>query len=149
MCELELINCPKIAGGLRLSRESCANNYRRGKTAEPWDIVHACRGCSIGAQHAGEAVPAVQEGRRCCSCGATNPTKLVFGCVCISCYNRILEAFKGSNAKGKEPQKIKGIKVGESVLVKRNNVIFSGHDGGFVWMARAADRLPEKQMSLF
>jgi hypothetical protein len=52
--------CPKLPGGLHLARAACANLYQRGKRADPWETAHHCRGCMIGARHAGEGKPSSQ-----------------------------------------------------------------------------------------
>lgn len=102
----DMFLCPRMPGGLRLSTSSCAISYQHGKVAESWETAHICQGCQIGARHAGEQVPAVVEKPRyqCRSCGDTS-YRLVCGLICVSCYNRMAEAIKSRNARGKTPIK--------------------------------------------
>lgn len=147
--KLNLFTCDRHPGNLRLTPSACAKSYSRGKHSEVWDSAHHCRGCLTGADHAGENVPAVAEDRTCRLCGKKRGTKTVYGCVCISCYNRLAEAFKGRNAKGKSPQKMCGRQIGGLVIVARETIVFAGSGGRLAWMARAPGMLPVKQMSLF
>lgn len=103
----DIFTCPNMPGGLRLSVASCADSYRRGKTAQAWQTLHHCKGCAIGALHAGEAPP-VEKPRYRCSCGAQS-TRLIQGVLCVSCYNRLAEALKGRNARGKRPLKWRAV----------------------------------------
>lgn len=94
----DLFTCPaEEYNGLRLLPSACAQNWRRGKTAQPWDRNYPCRGCSIGAVHAGEAPPATDpqdDPRRCAYCGRTD-MRLVCRSLCVSCANRVFELVRG------------------------------------------------------
>lgn len=64
-----------------------------------------CRGCPVGAQHAGvgdATLSPLYATAVCarCGCGAT---RLVGGHLCISCKNREYEYVKGRNARGNVP----------------------------------------------
>lgn len=97
---LELIACPRMPGGLRLSPASCARSYQAGKTAEPWETSHHCQGCEIGARNAGEKVIVVPPRQHFCArCG--DPTHRLIGrLLCASCFNRQREYVIGANARG-------------------------------------------------
>ena len=62
-----------------------------------------CRGCSIGAAHAGQpdALPKPAM-RTCCRCGQSS-VKIIGGTHCVSCYNRSREADRGLNCKSSYP----------------------------------------------
>jgi len=147
---IELFTCPNQPGGLRLTAGSCAASYQRGKRAEPWDGAHRCRGCEIGARHAEEVVEPVIAAKPCRLChNVDGGAKVVYGCMCISCYNRLTEALKGRNAKGRKPQKLSGSPIGGLMMVVKQGVVFAGKSGHLAWMARAPGRLPTAQRSLF
>lgn len=100
----ELFECPRHTGNLRLTTASCAQNWRRAKKAEPWDTLRVCRGCDIGAGHAGEdPIPASPADRECLRCGATDK-RLLRGQICISCYNRERELLTGRYRRQAPPQ---------------------------------------------
>ena len=77
-----------------LSPSSCAANWRAGRDGS------ACRGCRIGATHAGQpdAPPPVSM-RLCCRCG-TASTRIIGGVFCVGCYNRARECIRQENRKG-------------------------------------------------
>lgn len=90
-----------------LSVEACAENWRRA--AKSRDHVHTpCRACVIGAAHAGEAYANVSplKGARLCARCHRGAMRLIWGHVCVSCYNREREAVIGRNAKGRRPVKV-------------------------------------------
>lgn len=93
--DTQLITCPRMAGCLRLLPASCAQNWRRSRKSEPWDSVFVCRGCEVGARHAGETIPlpAVPP-KGCCYCGKTD-RRLICKSLCVSCANRIFEILRG------------------------------------------------------
>jgi len=94
--------CP--AYGTTMSDSFCGRSYQDAKRqAEPRHP--ACRGCAVGALHAGDKAPppASMLGRLlCCRCHRST-RRLLHGALCISCYNRELEVIKGRNAKGRPP----------------------------------------------
>ncbi len=102
---LSLFECPRHPGGLRLLPKACATMWRGAKGAEPWDRLFPCRGCAIGATHAGEAPPPPEpgdDGRKCCFCGRTDQ-RLVCKTLCVSCANRILELLRGRYRRDAPP----------------------------------------------
>lgn len=85
--------CPRHPGALTISPGTCACLYRRSKRAQPWDSSVVCRGCPIGAEHAGEIV-VPEPANCCCWCGAKlgQTRRLVLaGTICVSCANRLYE----------------------------------------------------------
>ncbi len=97
---LELIACPRMPGGLRLSPASCARSYQDSQKAEPWDTARHCQGCGIGARNSGEKVIVVPPRQHfCVRCG--DPTRRLIGrLLCVSCFNRQREYVIGVNARG-------------------------------------------------
>jgi len=94
---LDLFTCPQPAyGQLRLTPQACASQWKAARHARPWDRFALCRGCPIGATHAGEAMPDPQDDdpHRCLYCGRRG-LRLVSRLVCISCANRIFELLRG------------------------------------------------------
>ena len=142
--------CPTQPGSLILSPKSCADMYQRGKRAEKWETAHHCRGCPIGAKHAGESVPvlAPTSTERCTHCGET-AFKLVYGRLCVSCYNRLAEALTGKNARGKVPKKLSATYAGDLSWARCGGVIYVAVSGQVRMISRAPGVLPGSQWSLF
>jgi hypothetical protein len=98
-----LFECPRMTGNLRLLPQACAQNFRRAKKADPWDAARICRGCEIGAGHAGEQFPdALEDVRQCVFCGRKDQ-RLVAGLVCISEFNRLSELMRGRFRRDNPP----------------------------------------------
>lgn len=98
--------CPRHAGGLRLTPVACAAMWRRGRNADPLDAVASCKGCQIGAGHAGEAnAPLEPSPGLCVRCGSTGRRMIHSRGVCVSCYNREREIARGADRRGKPPRK--------------------------------------------
>jgi hypothetical protein len=148
---ITLFTCPRHPGNLRLTPNACAASYQRGKTAKEFETARLCRGCPIGASHSGEEVQQELPETTCRLCPRKKIAgrKIVYGNLCISCYNRLLEAFKGRNAKHCTPQKLCGRSVHDAVVVARQNVTFVGRNGRLAWIARSVGRMPTGQISIF
>lgn len=110
--EIELFTCPRHAGNLRLMPSSCADMWRRGRRAHREDTLWHCRGCEIGARHAGLKIATAKAATEadtiagddtCIRCGK-RPNRLVSKALCIGCYNRCCEFVKGLNARGLFPK---------------------------------------------
>lgn len=97
-----LFQCPRHPGGLRLLPGACAASWRRGTTAKPWDAAYRCRGCAVGAEHAGEVAQPAPVPARCCWCERPGQ-RLIWGVFCISCANRFLECVRGKDRRGNRP----------------------------------------------
>ena len=88
-----------------LQVETCANMWvaahERGAPERYWH----CRGCPIGAAHAGQAEATTSRlfAMSICARCDSGATRLIRGHLCVSCYNREREYLKGRNAKGNKP----------------------------------------------
>ncbi|MEX3934834.1 hypothetical protein AB4Y32_24105 [Paraburkholderia phymatum] len=67
-----------------------------------------CKGCGLGARHAGvpDANPSLLRGQSVCARCHRGATRLIGRRICISCYNRQRELFVGKNSKGTKPVKL-------------------------------------------
>lgn len=110
---LDLFRCTALSA--TLSTVGCAKRWREG--AEPpkrinddWrpDPLAACRGCVIGAAHAGAVAVSYSSlyGASVCPRCRKGVTRMIGSKVCISCYNRAREVAAGKNARGNAPTKI-------------------------------------------
>lgn len=100
---LELIDCTRQPGGLRITPSACAALWGKGATANPWEPAYHCRNCAIGAGHAGvEVTVRAPSSRRCCRCGSRG-TRLIGRILCPSCFNRQREFVEWVNARGGTP----------------------------------------------
>ena len=89
-----------------LSVTGCAGLYKAEKGVHAGNHMH-CRGCPIGAHHAGEApvsAPGLFGSLICPRCHRGS-TRLVRG-VCMSCVNRQYETVRGVNARGRPPSRL-------------------------------------------
>lgn len=109
MIAIPLFTCAYQPGELRLSVESCADQWRAAQKKKPevWSSLSVCRGCAVGAQHAGHAdhvaLPSDSVGGSLCTRCHHPSSRIICGRWCPSCYNRTLEVRKGRNARGKKP----------------------------------------------
>jgi len=100
--------CPRLHATLTLASCAARHGLAQGDTLGQFS---ACRNCAIGRVHAtgqqatldrlsklGNSGPMA---KLCVRCGHQRDRRV--GPICISCYNRELEAKKGCNAKGKPP----------------------------------------------
>src|SRR5574343_1497278 len=103
---LDTFACHRHSGKLTLTPGACASMWRRGKAARPFDSVWACKGCAVGAGHAGEpesASPAVAPDTVCVRCGSIGRRMIRSQGICVSCYNREREIAVGKDRRGKPP----------------------------------------------
>src|SRR6266404_2985817 len=89
----------------QLLTTACAKRWRQAQTAKGFaaDAIERCRGCPIGAQHAGEKIVRYSmlfDSPICPRCGRGSTRRLVGGNRCIGCANRQYEVIKGVNRKG-------------------------------------------------
>jgi hypothetical protein len=96
-----------------LSVPACARRWKEAQIAvkDRAEQLRLCRQCPIGAVHAGEkhVHRAANFGRNICPrCERGTTRRMVAGRVCINCYNRQLEWFKGRNGKGTVPVRALG-----------------------------------------
>lgn len=82
-----------------LSQRACAQMYAAEKSARAGSMHAHCRGCAVGALHAGERAPTPLFGALICPRCARGALRLVRG-VCVSCINRQYEVVHNRNARG-------------------------------------------------
>lgn len=89
-----------------LSVPACAGNWRRGHY-DGDQARQRCKGCAIGAMHAGEegASQSPLLGTPICGRCHRTSTRLIHRHLCPSCYNRQREVLVGKNGKGTPPVK--------------------------------------------
>ena len=89
---LAVFDCAPLRATLQPTH--CAANWRAGRDGS------ACRGCRIGATHAGQPdAPPPVSSRICCRCG-TASQRIIGGVFCVGCYNRARECIRQENRKG-------------------------------------------------
>ena len=89
-------DCDRLSG--TMTDVSCAAQFKKHKGG-----TSKCSECEIGAFHAGEQIVHGLPERFCPRCGGTDK-RLIYGNICISCYNRGREVLAGKNAKGAFPR---------------------------------------------
>jgi len=93
-----------------LTAAACERMWRAAqeRLPRPWESLAQCRGCPIGVARAGrpDLVPFVPAAalRMICPRCTRQSERLIRDRLCVSCYNRALEAAKGRKAKGGVPQ---------------------------------------------
>ena len=88
-----------------MSSSSCAKLWHEGNRKGCADRFWLCKGCNIGALHAGvgdATMSPLYASPICARCG-TGATRLIGGHLCVSCQNRQYEYKKGRNARGNAP----------------------------------------------
>lgn len=99
-----------VTGCAKRWREAAVKPVVRPEDAA-WrpDPFSSCRGCSIGAAHAGAAAVTYSAlfGSSICPRCRKGVTRFIGGKVCVSCYNRAREVAAGLNARGRAPTKIR------------------------------------------
>lgn len=102
--KIELFECSRHPGGLRLTKNACAAGWLRAKK----EREGCCFGCPIGGELNGVKVepakPTVMF--ECLRCGKS-AKRMVYGRLCVSCCNRQYEILRGKNAKGSVPVKMR------------------------------------------
>lgn len=132
----DYFSCPKGVG--TFSTEFCARIYQEAMSPVGLKdgVRIACRGCAVGASHAGVCGSSASRflGQLSCSRCQKGATRLIRGCICVSCFNREREFLIGKNAKGNVPIHAKpvgsvfvacAIDSGESVQVRKSDKVTS------------------------
>lgn len=90
-----------------ISTPQCARMWEGARDAAA-ETNYRCRGCAVGAAHAGAAAPTASSffGVPLCPRCRRTGLRLISDEVCVSCYNRAREFKIGRNAKGQKPVKI-------------------------------------------
>lgn len=118
---LRFFGCSRL--GATLSMGGCAARWREAKAPPKrrrgdeddggavLDRFAACRGCPIGAAHAGEEVIEYSGlyGSSTCPRCRKGTTRMIGSRICVSCYNRERERQTGKNARGNAPTKIQAL----------------------------------------
>lgn len=122
---LLMFGCDRLKASLSLG--GCAKRWSEAKAPAPKgrrrggeigddgasapDRFAACRGCPVGAQHAGEAHISYSTlfGASICPRCRKGTTRMIGGRVCVSCYNRQREMREGKNARGNAPTKLQAL----------------------------------------
>ncbi len=115
MPSVEYVEIPQLPGrphfrcdrqSATISVDACRSMWTAGNAAGS-ERCTACKGCSIGALHAGQQLANLSPlyGARICARCHRGATRLIEGHLCISCYNRQRELRVGRNAKGVAPIK--------------------------------------------
>lgn len=98
-----MFRCEKRRANLLTS--SCSKLWVEGNRKGCDDRFWLCKGCSIGAHHAGvgdSTLSPLFATSICARCGS-GATRLIGGHLCVSCQNRQYEYIKGRNARGNAP----------------------------------------------
>lgn len=100
----QMFACDRLSATLGV--EQCATNWSR---ATAGDGMLRCKGCRIGACHAGEDQPNMSPLRGCMVCARCQrgTNRLIFGWLCVSEYNREKEWRAKRNAKGSYPSRMR------------------------------------------
>ena len=123
--DFELFTCAYQPGELRLSTSACADQFRqaRAKKPEPWSPLVTCRGCELGAMHAGVAISVVNAGQiqkeldgHCTRC-YERAHRMLHARLCVSCYNRGREWIHRRNARGCIPVELPPLVAVEMAVV--------------------------------
>lgn len=98
-----MFGCQRLAATLRVA--SCVQMWKRANEGPPPENLMRCRGCPIGAVHAGASNPTFHPLRGTTTCSRCHGTdkRLIGANLCVSCKNREYEWVRGRNAKGKFP----------------------------------------------
>jgi hypothetical protein len=93
-----------------LSQPGCASRWREAQTAKGHaaERFGACRGCPIGAAHAGERFVRYSRwyGLPICPRCRTGGLRMIGNRTCVSCYNRNRELRSGRNGRGNKPVEV-------------------------------------------
>lgn len=99
----QFFRCERRKATIRTS--VCAKMWQEGHAKHADERHLSCRGCQVGARHAGASeatLSPVYASPICGRCGAGS-TRLIGGHLCVSCANRQYEWIKGRNARGNKP----------------------------------------------
>ena len=90
-----------------MSQGGCGARWREAQATgvTAGDRWAACRGCTIGAAHAGERAVhySAHYGASVCPRCGKHAGRMIGGTRCVSCYNRERELATGRNARGNPP----------------------------------------------
>jgi hypothetical protein len=81
-------------------------------------------------------------------CGATGQ-RLIHDIICVSCYNRIAEALRGRNARGKPPTKWRPVVLSDMKFVRHGHFVFVARREKLTIIARIPPVLPGTEQCLW
>lgn len=93
-----------------ISVPQCARLWNDANIANS-ELRRQCRGCSIGARHAGQPdanLSDIHNVKICARCRG-EVSRLIWGNICVSCRNREYEYLRGYNARGTPLTKLKAL----------------------------------------
>lgn len=99
-----LFRCEALRATMQVS--SCKERWEQANAKNAPERLDRCRGCTIGAAHAGvgDATSSPLFSSGICSRCHRKGLRLVGNDKCVSCWNREREYLLGRNAKGAEPK---------------------------------------------
>lgn len=114
-----MFRCSRLSASLQVDR--CGSMWSEANGRNAPERLDRCRGCTIGARHAGAVDPAYHRLRGTTTCSRCHRAdlRLIGGNVCVGCKNREYEWVKGRNAKGKFP-------VQHPTLARRRVTVMTG-----------------------
>ncbi len=123
---VQVFDCPDLRATLTVP--GCASNWARATAS-----TASCYRCEIGevhhkVHHGAKATAATASKRKqpqcCLRCGRVG-SRLIYGSLCVSCTNRMLEWRRGRNSKGNAPATF--------VPLQRRVVAIEQEDGRVEW----------------
>lgn len=95
--------CERRKASIRLT--VCLNMWTSSQSKDADERYLSCRGCQVGAKHAGATEATLSPLFAAAVCGrcGSGATRLIGGHLCVSCYNRGREWLIGRNARGNKP----------------------------------------------
>ncbi len=100
----QMFRCDRRSATLQVT--ACSAMWREANQRECPERLERCRGCQVGAEHAGESDVStcpITGSDICVRCDRGG-MRLVRDEICVSCWNREREMLIGRNAKGAPPK---------------------------------------------
>lgn len=99
----KFFRCERRKASIRLTL--CSEMWTAGHAKDAPERYLQCRGCQVGAKHAGaeEATMSPLYAKQVCGRCCVGSTRLIGKHLCPSCYNRERELLVGRNARGNVP----------------------------------------------
>ena len=99
----KFFRCERRKATIRIG--ACSGMWTSSQSKDAHERYLSCRGCAIGAKHAGaeEATLSPLFAAPVCGRCGLGSTRLIHGHLCPSCINRQYEWIKGRNARGNKP----------------------------------------------
>jgi hypothetical protein len=102
---LKMFGCTPLRA--TMSQRGCGARWRDAQDATGYDAerLNVCRGCSIGAAHAGEQHVHHSNlyGASICPACRKGAMRIIHNRTCVNCYNRRREMRAGKNGRGNAP----------------------------------------------